>query len=118
MFCDPGLLRSLPQNLVGNAWKFTGQREDAHIRIEVERAPAQTVLTVSDNGAGFDDSGIGVRLRPFQRFHAQSQRQDTGVGLVTCQRIAQRHGGCLQITPTPGTGTRVAVALPLGSPGG
>jgi PAS domain S-box-containing protein len=112
MFCDDGLMRSLLQNLVGNAWKFTAERDTACIGLTLTQAGGQSVLTVSDNGAGFDTADMGELLRPFQRFHAQTQFQGTGLGLVTCQRIAHRHGGRLSVQSTPGAGMRVSVTLP------
>lgn len=109
---DPGLLRSVVQNLVGNAWKFSGGRDEAHITVSVAREAGETRLTVADDGVGFDTSGVGELLRPFQRFHTQAQFQGTGLGLVTCQRIAHRHGGRLVLQSAPGAGTRVSVVLP------
>jgi len=113
MYCDPGLMRSVVQNLLTNAWKFTGEREDARVALTLARCGPEWVLTVSDNGAGFDASNIGALLRPFQRFHTQAQFQGTGLGLVTCQRIAHRHGGRLVVNSTPGVGTSISVVLPV-----
>jgi signal transduction histidine kinase len=115
MFCDEGLMYSVLQNFIGNAWKFTGEKAVAHIELSLEHEADRSVLTVSDNGAGFDASGMGELLRPFQRFHAPSRFQGTGLGLVTCQRIAHRHGGLLMVASTPGVGTRVSIALPRSS---
>lgn len=112
VFCDEGLMPSVLQNFIGNAWKFTGEKAVAHIGLSLEHEADRTVLTVSDNGAGFDASVVGELLRPFQRFHAPSQFQGTGLGLVTCQRIAHRHGGRLQVESSPGVGTRVSIVLP------
>ena len=115
LYCDEGLMYSVLQNFIGNAWKFTGEKAVAHIELSLEHEADRSVLTVSDNGAGFDASGMGELLRPFQRFHAPSRFQGTGLGLVTCQRIAHRHGGRLMVESTPGVGTRVSIALPRSS---
>lgn len=112
MCCDQGLMRSVLQNLIGNAWKFSAHTEQARLRLDIEQTADESILTVSDNGAGFDASAATGVLQPFQRFHAQAQFQGTGLGLVTCQRIVQRHGGRLRLESTPGQGTRVTVALP------
>jgi signal transduction histidine kinase len=109
---DAGLLRSALHNLIGNAWKFTGLRERARIECAIEHEGSDTTLVVRDNGAGFDASGLDERLRPFQRFHTQAQFQGHGLGLVTCQRIAHRHGGRLVIDSVPGQGTVVRLTLP------
>lgn len=115
MHCDPGLMRSVLQNLVTNAWKFSAPRDHARIEVALGCDGSEATLTVSDNRAGFDAPDPGELLRPFQRFHSQAQFQGTGLGLVTCQRIVHRHGGRLLLTSTPGQGTRVSVVLPAGS---
>ena len=112
MHCDEGLMRSVLQNLITNAWKFSSRNDETEIALTIERGEREATLTVSDNGAGFDASAAGELLRPFQRFHSQAQFQGTGLGLVTCQRIAHRHGGRLLLKSAPGQGTRVAIVLP------
>jgi PAS domain S-box-containing protein len=86
---DPGLLRIVLENLLGNAWKYTGRRAEAHI--EVGRAGGGFV--VRDNGAGFDMSLAERIFRPFARLHLPGEFEGLGVGLATVQRIVHRHGG-------------------------
>lgn len=112
MYCDQGLMHSVLQNLISNAWKFTTGRAVAQISIHVTEDGEMSTMQVSDNGAGFDASGIGQLLRPFQRFHPQAHFRGHGLGLVTCQRIAMRHGGWLSIQSEVGAGTSVSVSLP------
>lgn len=112
VYCDPGLMRSVLQNLIGNAWKFTSAEEQTVIEVDLHRADGETALTVSDNGPGFDRGEAPSVFHPFQRFHSQAQFQGTGLGLVTCQRIAHRHGGALEVKSAPGNGTCVTVRLP------
>lgn len=91
---DPGLLRVVMENLIGNAWKFTGSRELA--RIEVGSAgekDGKTVFFVRDNGAGFDMKYADRLFSPFQRLHGEEEFPGTGIGLATVYRIIQRHGG-------------------------
>jgi PAS domain S-box-containing protein len=116
MYCDEGLMHSVLHNLLNNAWKFTGTQDPACITLTLQCDDEASTLTVADNGAGFDTSGLDDLMRPFQRFHTQAQFQGTGLGLVTCQRIVQRHGGRLSVTSRPGQGTRVAVRLPAAPP--
>jgi len=87
---DPQLLRALLENLLGNAWKFVANRDEA--RIELGRLDAET-LFVRDNGAGFDMAYAGKLFAPFQRLHSASEYAGTGIGLATVQRIVRRHGG-------------------------
>lgn len=89
---DPALLRIALQNLLENAWKFTGPR--SHARIEVGQvSDGSPVYFVRDNGVGFDMAYVGKLFAPFQRLHAMNEFPGTGIGLVTVQRIMTRHGG-------------------------
>jgi two-component system sensor histidine kinase/response regulator len=86
---DPRLLEIVLDNLLRNAWKFTGK--SAAPRIEVGRRGAS--FFVRDNGAGFDMAYAGKLFAAFQRLHAASDYEGTGIGLATVQRIVHRHGG-------------------------
>lgn len=109
--CDAGLVRSLLGNLIGNAWKFTARRDLGCLSLTAAQTAAGTEVTLTDNGAGFD-AGDGDNLfKPFHRFHTSEEFAGTGIGLVTCQRIVQRHGGTIRITSTPDVGTQVRFTL-------
>jgi len=91
---DKGLLGIVLENLLGNAWKYTGKRERARIEVGSERIDGERpVFFVRDNGAGFDPSKATKLFAPFQRLHARSEFEGTGIGLATVQRILRRHGG-------------------------
>ncbi len=90
---DVRLLRIVLENLLGNAWKFTGNRADARIEVGVERRAEEDVFFVRDNGAGFDMAYRDKLFSPFQRLHRASEFEGTGVGLATVQRILRRHAG-------------------------
>ena len=92
-FGDPILLRSVLENLLGNAWKFTSKREGARIEFASEQQDGHPVYLVRDNGAGFDMTYGEKLFGAFQRLHAASDFPGTGVGLATVQRIIHRHGG-------------------------
>lgn len=91
---DPGLLRTALENLIGNAWKYSGKREVA--RIEVGKrleGDGKVVYYVKDNGAGFDMAYANKLFMPFKRLHHESEFPGTGVGLATVRKIISRHGG-------------------------
>ena len=100
---DPILLRVALENLLGNAWKYTGKCSGtARIEFGVEErmvptslgaTRARRVYFVRDNGAGFDMRFAERLFGVFQRLHSANDFQGTGVGLATVRRIVQRHGG-------------------------
>jgi len=91
---DSGLLRIVLENLLSNAWKFTGRQERTQIEFGsgVDRT-GRPVYFVRDNGAGFDPRYAAKLFSPFQRLHSEAQFPGTGIGLATVQRIIHRHGG-------------------------
>lgn len=91
--CDPELLRSVLQNLIGNAWKYTSKHESAHIEFGAEQAGGETVFHVRDDGAGFNPKNVGKLFSAFQRLHRVEEFPGTGIGLTIVQRILKRHGG-------------------------
>jgi PAS domain S-box-containing protein len=100
---DRVLVRTVVQNLVENAWKFTAKREGATIEFGTtgfgtgaEDAGAEDAglcCYVRDNGAGFDPAFVDKLFQPFQRLHAVTEFPGTGIGLASVQRIIERHGG-------------------------
>jgi len=90
---DPRLLRLALENLIGNAWKFTGVRARAVIEMGQTTHDGQRAYFVRDNGAGFDMAHAGRLFAPFERLHAAHEFPGTGIGLATVQRIVRRHGG-------------------------
>lgn len=101
---DPGLTRSVMENLLGNAWKYSSRV--AHARIEVGSSldGARTRFFVRDNGAGFDAADAGRLFKPFERLHKASEFAGTGVGLAVVQRIIERHEGRIDARGEPGKG--------------
>jgi len=90
---DPRMLRLVLDNLLGNAWKFTGRQPAARIELGREQRDGTTVYYVRDNGAGFDMSLADKLFTPFRRLHLASEFEGSGIGLATVQRIIRRHGG-------------------------
>jgi len=90
---DSQLLRVVLENLVGNAWKFTGKTSEARVEVGALKDRGRTTFFVRDNGAGFDMTYANKLFGAFQRLHAVSDYAGTGIGLATVQRIVHRHGG-------------------------
>lgn len=101
---DPRLLRTALENLIGNAWKFTGKLEHPRIEIGCLQDGERATYFVRDNGAGFDMTYADKLFAAFQRLHAESEFPGTGIGLATVQRIVHRHGGRVWANAAPGKG--------------
>lgn len=90
---DPGLMRVLLQNLLGNAFKFTRPRLEPTVEVGAREVGGEFVYHVRDNGVGFDAARASELFGAFRRLHAESDFPGTGIGLATVQRIVRRHGG-------------------------
>jgi PAS domain S-box-containing protein len=110
---DARLLRIALENLLGNAFKFTSKRESARIELcRGEWANGRRSFLVRDNGAGFDMNYAQKLFDPFQRLHAATEFEGTGIGLATVQRILHRHGGTISARAAVGEGATFFVTLP------
>jgi two-component system sensor histidine kinase/response regulator len=120
---DASLLRAAMQNLLGNAWKFTGKVSGkGHIEFgaarnadcgvpNAELGDGVRVCFVRDNGAGFDMAFATKLFGAFQRLHRADEFEGTGIGLATVQRIIHRHGGHVWAKGAPGKGATFCFAL-------
>jgi PAS domain S-box-containing protein len=102
---DALLLRQVLDNLLGNAWKFSGKQAQAHITFRCDSAAdGEAVYAVQDDGAGFDMAYSEKLFGAFQRLHTSSEFAGTGIGLATVKRIVARHGGRVWVESAPGRG--------------
>ena len=101
---DPVLCRILLQNLLANAWKYTNRRRKARIVVGSRVQDGQRVFFIEDDGVGFDPAASDRLFRPFQRLHAASDFEGTGIGLVTVRRIVDCHGGRIWAESRPRAG--------------
>lgn len=110
---DPALLGIVLDNLLGNAWKYTRPRDPARIEMSYRRTDDGVVVSVSDNGIGFDMSQAHRLGLPFQRLHGVQSYEGAGIGLASSIRILARHGGRLWAEGSPGQGATFSFSLPL-----
>ncbi len=108
---DPSLLDIMLENLLGNAWKFTEKTPSPVVEFGAGFSDGRTVFFVRDNGVGFDMAYANKLFAPFQRLHRTDEFPGTGIGLVTVQRIVQRHGGKIWPEAAPGTGATFRFTL-------
>ena len=101
---DANLLRAVLDNLLGNAWKFTGMREQAVIEFGVRDIDSVPTYFVRDNGAGFNMADADKLFTPFERLPETEKQRGFGIGLSTVERIISRHGGRVWAEGVPGEG--------------
>lgn len=90
---DARLLRTVFENLFGNAWKFTRHQPAPRIEFGADAGRRPIVYFIRDNGAGFDMAYAAKLFGVFQRLHSVAEFEGTGIGLATVQRVIKRHGG-------------------------
>jgi len=101
---DADLLKIVLDNLLGNAWKYTKNRQDAVIEFGAAETADETVFFVRDNGIGFNMADAEKMFAPFQRLTVPAEYKGHGIGLATVHRIIQRHGGRIWAEGEPGKG--------------
>ncbi len=112
---EPGLLQRLFQNLLDNALKFAKPGITPEVSVRARPDGGFWIITVRDNGIGFDTAD-GTRLfRMFSRLHPNDGRYPgTGIGLAICRKIVHRQGGRIWVDAHPGQGAAFHVSLPAG----
>jgi signal transduction histidine kinase len=111
VWCDPTLVRQLLQNLVANAVTYRHPDRDCTVRVAGQEQDGQWVFEVTDNGVGIPAEQRNHVFAMFARVDAAS-RDGHGIGLATCQRIVDRHGGRIWAEESLGGGTRMRFTLP------
>ncbi|AWH18543.1 histidine kinase [Stenotrophomonas sp. ZAC14D2_NAIMI4_7] len=110
---DENMMRQVWLNLLGNAVKYSGNRNPAKIRVDYQTQPdGGHQFTVSDNGAGFDMAYAAKLFGVFQRLHKASDYPGTGIGLASVRRVLTRHGGRIWAEAEPDAGATFHFYLP------
>jgi PAS domain S-box-containing protein len=109
---DSLLIKQVLTNIIGNAVKFTGKREEAEIEMGSRQVNGENTYYIKDNGAGLDMKYADRMFGLFQRLHSSNEFEGTGAGLAIVQRIIHRHGGKIWAEAEPGKGSRFYISLP------
>jgi light-regulated signal transduction histidine kinase (bacteriophytochrome) len=110
IIADSGQLAQLFQNLIGNAIKFHG-KEPPHIHVSVKSQETEYLFSVKDNGIGIDPQYFDRLFKIFQRLHTKQEYPGSGIGLVICKKIVERHGGRIWLESQVGKGSTVYFTL-------
>ncbi len=110
---DQGQMVRLFQNLISNALKYRTPNLAPAVHVSANQLETEWVITVQDNGIGFDGKYDKEIFLPFKRLHGQREYPGTGVGLAICRRIVERHGGRIWAESQPGQGASFHFSLPI-----
>lgn len=120
-----GQIRQVFQNLISNSLKFSKANEAPVIKIKAKLLTEKSftskaipngdfcLLTIEDNGIGFDEKYATTVFSLFQRLHPKDSFEGTGIGLSITKKIIEKHQGLIQVKSTPGVGTKFMIILPL-----
>jgi PAS domain S-box-containing protein len=109
---DYGLIYQVMYNIVSNAVKYSSKKDKPQVHISSSKVDNEVIVSVKDNGAGFDMKYAHKLFDIFQRLHAQHEFEGTGVGLAIVQRIINKHGGKIWAEAAPGKGATFFFKMP------
>ncbi|MEO8172694.1 MAG: response regulator [Sediminibacterium sp.] len=125
LYVNPGLIKPLFFNLIGNALKYSKKGEAPVIKIypEITNGDTQPLdskemvkycrIFIKDNGIGFEQQYAGQIFEMFQRLHSQTDYEGTGIGLALCKQIVEKHRGYISALSTINEGATFIISLPL-----
>ncbi|WP_242833863.1 response regulator [Desulfosporosinus sp. OT] len=109
---DPVMIKLLVINILTNALKYTRNQKKAHIKVTFIDNETRFIISVEDNGAGFDMRYASRLFSVFQRLHSQNEFEGSGVGLAIVQKILKRHHGLAWITGKVDEGATFYFSIP------
>ena len=109
---DRGLMKQVLSNLIDNALKYSSRKEHARIELAAERARGETVVSIRDDGVGFDPAHRERLFQVFQRLHPEREFEGSGIGLAHVRRIIERHGGRVWAEGAVGVGATFFFSIP------
>lgn len=113
LLCSPPQLSQLFQNVIGNSIKYAGgNRPEIYVSAQTDE-PGHILISVADNGIGIPKEFRERAFEPFKRAPGAANVAGTGLGLATCRKVAERHGGRIWCDPETESGTMIHVRLPL-----
>jgi len=114
LWADGAQLYSVLLNLMSNALKFTRTDAEPDVSVTARQHAGRWRITVQDNGAGIDEADSESIFRLFNR--VSTDIEGSGIGLATCKRIVEVHGGSIGVDPAPEGGSRFWFELPAAAP--
>ena len=109
---DPGMIKQVWMNLIGNAIKYSSKEKEPRIKIGCLEESSRNVYSVRDNGVGFDMQYAHKLFGVFQRLHSPEAFEGTGIGLALVKRIIHKHNGEVWAESTPGAGASFYFSIP------
>lgn len=109
---DRAQMRLLFQNLIANSIKYRDEDRPLIIQVACRQADTDWIIRVEDNGRGFDAADREAIFQLFARGIGGQKFEGSGIGLATCRRIVERHGGTIEADPLPDRGARFTITLP------
>lgn len=116
VLCDPGRLIQVFENLLGNALRYRSEAPP-RIRVEARAEGDEWLISVADNGAGFESRFREKIFDAFERLSPSRHTEGTGIGLAICRRIVSQYGGRIWADSRPGEGATFTFCLPAALPG-
>ena len=113
MKVDPNMIRTVLRNLLTNAIKFTFQ--DGEVRVLLYRKGNSSVIEVADNGTGMSPEKIKnlFSIDTSDKTKGTSQEPGTGLGLIICKELVEKHEGQILVESDEGKGSKFKIVLPI-----